>query len=516
MPPMTVPGSRAEAATSRTPGNRLAPFVGIDPRGLAALRIGLGAVLLADLATRTVRFRALYTDSGVFPRAFLDPPLRQWILPLHALSGTFWWEALLFAVAAGFALALLLGWHSRVASVASWVLLTSLQVRNPVVLNFGDEILRLAAFWSMFLPLGRCWSLDARRLGARGDPRAPECSIATAAYLSQIAFIYFFTALLKTGPDWREDGLALYYALHMDIWVTSLGLWVREIPGLLGFATRATLILESVGPFALFAPVWWIRTLTVLAFWALHLGIAASYWLGIFPWADLVVLVPFFPPRVWDALERWVPALRLPTGGGRAPEPQPRLARAQSGLVGALLLYVLLHNVDGVRSIGLPGWLDTAGQWIRINQKWRMFTPNAPHFDGWWVIPGTLAGGRQIDLSAHGPELTWRKPVRISADYSTFRWGLYMLQMSDPHTNFILRRRWAAWTCRGWNEKHPPEDRLLKVEMNFMSEETLPPGEEARVEKRFLLEYDCSSRLTRWPEGTRFRDDGLPPPDLGS
>jgi hypothetical protein len=56
---------------------RLAPVAGIDPRALAAPRIGLGAVLLIDLWMRTGRFKALYTDAGVFPRLYLEPCLRR-------------------------------------------------------------------------------------------------------------------------------------------------------------------------------------------------------------------------------------------------------------------------------------------------------------------------------------------------------------------------------------------------------------------------------------------------------
>jgi hypothetical protein len=98
---------------------RLAPVAGIDPRALAAPRIGLGAVLLIDLWMRTGRFKALYTDAGVFPRLYLEPWMRHTLVPLHLLSGSVAWEAFLFAVAAVFAVALLLGYHARIAAVVS-------------------------------------------------------------------------------------------------------------------------------------------------------------------------------------------------------------------------------------------------------------------------------------------------------------------------------------------------------------------------------------------------------------
>lgn len=481
---------------------RLAPFFGIDPRGLAVLRIGLGGVLLVDLAMRTGQFRALYTDAGVFPRAFLDPWMRETVVPLHQMGGSFAWQAGLFGIALAFALLLLLGRFTRVASVASWALVVSIQSRQPAVVNFGDDILRMALFWAMFLPLGARWSLDALRRPPPADPRAPLCSVATAAYLLQIAFIYFFTAMLKSGPDWRETGLALYYALHMDAWVTPVGVWLREYVTLTRILTFATFLLEAAGPFLLFAPVAWLRGLTVAGFLGLHLGIAASYTLGIFPWVDLVVLLPFLPAGVWDRVERWLPAGPAPPAAAAAPAAVLRVAgRVSHGVVAALLLYVFLHNVEGLRPIGVPSWITKAGHWLRINQRWAMFTPDAPRHDGWWVMPGTLVDGRVVDLSLHGPELSWDKPARISAHNRPFRWAIYHAQMSDKKTNAVLRTRWAEWRCGEWNRTHLPAERLRKIEMWYMFEETLPIGQGERIEKRFMHAQLCPGEPA--PDGAR-------------
>lgn len=476
---------------------RLAPWAGIDPRGLAALRIGLAAVLLIDLWTRTAFFSALYTDAGIFPRVFMDPWMRSTVAPLHRLGGSFAWQAALFAASAASAVCLLLGWRTRIAAVVSWLLLVSLHSRQPLVLNFGDDILRMAMFWSLFLPLGRVWSLDARRAPAGPDRLAPVCTLATVAYLLQIAFVYFFTALLKSGPDWHADGTALYYALHMDAWVTPLGVFLREYPRFLWLVTRATLILELVGPFLLFVPVWWLRTATVLAFWGLHIGIAMSYTLGIFPWTDLVVLMPFLPPRLWDLLggRRAGTELRLRVAADR-------LAAPVWAAVAVVLLYVTVYNVDSVRSLALPSWLTRTGNFLRVNQQWRMFTPDGPRRDGWFVIPGTLADGSAVDLSNRGPTLRWERPERLSAT-EPFRWQIYMWNISDPYTNHLLRKRFAEWSCRRWNASHPPEQRLLHLEIHFQYEETLPPGHGVRLEPRLLMEYDCAEGVRSWGLGAR-------------
>jgi hypothetical protein len=47
------------------------PF-SMDLRGLALLRIGLGLVVLADLAQRSVMLTAHYTDQGVLPSSLAE------------------------------------------------------------------------------------------------------------------------------------------------------------------------------------------------------------------------------------------------------------------------------------------------------------------------------------------------------------------------------------------------------------------------------------------------------------
>ena len=47
------------------------------------------------------------------------------------------------------------------------------------------------------------------------------------ALLLQFGAIYFFNAISKDGAAWR-DGSAVHYALHLDKYVTPLGLFMRD------------------------------------------------------------------------------------------------------------------------------------------------------------------------------------------------------------------------------------------------------------------------------------------------
>lgn len=508
-------------------GARLVERVfGIDRRALAAVRIGLGAALLVDLSLRAGSLAAMASDRGVLPRALMDPWMRETIAPLHLLSGSVPYVAALHALAFVCALLLLVGRFTRLAAVGSWFLMVSLHARNPLVLNLGDAILRVCLFWALFLPLGSRWSLDARRSGRAPDTR-PVCNVASAALLLQVCFVYFFTAVEKSGPDWHETGLALYYALQLDWLALPPALWLREQLLATKLLTWATLAFEYVGPFLLLAPFWPLRLLGVLGFASLHLGISATLRLGIFPWVDIAVLAAFVPREVWDALERlagrWLGA-PSPRAAATAPMPdepplgRPVAARVGSALLTALVALVLAANVvEASRGLRLPDPVARALRALGLEQRWIMFSPDVPRLDGWFVLPGRLADGRLIDLSPHGPGLDWDKPARVAADFPTARWGILLMhQLANQHANGTLRRAWVRFLCREWNRSHPPAARLERVDVFFMLERSVAPGRTPPIVPRYRASHSCPRRgapvLPGWDDTVA--EAGAPPPPL--
>ena len=97
----------------------------------------------------------------------------------------------------------------------------------------ADAVLRLLLFWSMLLPLGACWSIDRLRGAVPDPPTRRVLSIATVGLFLQIAFVYWFAVLLKSGPEWRVDGTALYYALSAKQIETPLATYLLQFPDLL-------------------------------------------------------------------------------------------------------------------------------------------------------------------------------------------------------------------------------------------------------------------------------------------
>ena len=109
----------------------------IDRRSLAAFRIGLGTLALADLAGRASRFQELHSDAGPLPRAALLAKKTPFVAYLIDGSPTF--TSVLATLAVLAALLLIAGFQTRAATFATWLLLCSLHVRNPYVVDGGDR-----------------------------------------------------------------------------------------------------------------------------------------------------------------------------------------------------------------------------------------------------------------------------------------------------------------------------------------------------------------------------------------
>lgn len=296
------------ATTAARPGF-LEKRYGLDLRSLALLRMGLALVILADLLTRMGDLVAHYTDAGVLPRQAAADILPDGYWSLHLISGQPWMQALLFLVAIVLALALLVGYKTRLATIASWAMLVSLHNRNPALIFAADDVLRAVMFWAMFLPLGARYSIDsafnpdAHRLPKR------FFGVATVALIVQQCYIYMFSAFFKTtSSTWWPDGSAVYYSLSFDQYVTPLGAWLLNLGVLLPIFTFFTLVLEWVGPLFLFMPIRTdlFRNIAIVTFVLLHLGFGLTLNLGIFPALSIVTWLAFIPTSTW---ERWAKRL---------------------------------------------------------------------------------------------------------------------------------------------------------------------------------------------------------------
>ena len=223
-----------------------ATYLTFDARSLGLFRILLGLVLLADVYRRWQVVDFWYTDDGIISRSSLMYPRVSYLFTFFLYASTHGQAVagmLLCAVVYGL---FTIGFRTRLFQILSLVCAVSLNNRLFLLENGGQFVLQLLCAWTLFLPLGRRFSVDAALGGERNE--RPVVSLAVLGLLLQFGAIYLFNVLHKTGVAWR-DGSAVYYTLHDERLVTALGVWVREtLPAaVLETMSHATLLLDELG-----------------------------------------------------------------------------------------------------------------------------------------------------------------------------------------------------------------------------------------------------------------------------
>ncbi len=127
-----------------------------------------------------------------------------------------------------------------------------------------------------------------------------------------------------------------------------------------------------------------------------------------------------------------------------------------------------------------------------------MFAPYPAKNDGWYVIPGTLRNGQQVDLMpaiTHydfrvGEELSWGKPRYVAGTLKNEHWRKY-LEVIRGEEYAAQRQHFGRYICQEWNARHAGAEQLVDLQITFMEEMTLPNHRPSTPQKVVLGTYSC-------------------------
>ena len=420
--------------------------------------------MLLDTILRARDLVAHYTDAGVLPRDLLIAG-GDTTFSLLMTDGGWLITGLLFLLNAVAATCLALGVRTRLSTFVCWLLLISIQGRNPMLNSGGDVLLRLLLFWGFFLPWGRVWSFDGKAEPYHGSESFR--SVAGWAYLLQIVQVYLFAALLKTGNAWR-DGTAIYYALNVEHFSTPIGRWALQFPDYLEPLTFGVYYYELLVGLLFILPVChgFFRTLGVFSLLFFHAVIALHMNIGMFSPIAMIASVGLLPTWFWDKLSKFsiFEALRPAEGQALGNEPQPRLLEF---LAGSFLILTIIWNINSLPRLAreFPPVLKAVILSFRLDQKWEMFAPYPMHSDSKVRVEATLLNGKAVEL--------------LSSDrHDNQRWEKYFIAVSKTSDD-ARRERLLAYLTERWNRTHRGEWQLAESVLLVDEEVTPPPGGEA-------------------------------------
>ncbi|HMF44893.1 MAG TPA: hypothetical protein VKQ32_29675, partial [Polyangia bacterium] len=137
-------------------------YLELDPRTLGFGRIFFALVLIGDLLRRIPRLREFYTNAGILPNHTV-----LWRPPVARLFSFFFMSSLPEEAVLWFLVCFicffffLIGWRTRVFHVLSFICTTSLHNRMLFAENWGGVAIGALMVWTMFMPTGRRFSVDA-------------------------------------------------------------------------------------------------------------------------------------------------------------------------------------------------------------------------------------------------------------------------------------------------------------------------------------------------------------------
>jgi predicted DCC family thiol-disulfide oxidoreductase YuxK len=226
------------------------------------------------------------------------PHLSTLALALAPLGVTSGGTLLLFlAVHVAGSIALALGWHTRASAFVAWITHLALISTGSAYIYGLGKILVIALFYCMVMPVGREWSLDARRRGAGGEGR--DATLSVLVLRIHMCIIYAAAGLSKAVGEQWWSGDAVWRALSLPQFSMYDTTGLAAYPWILVAAGAGSVIIQSLYPILV-----WTRfrfAIVVLAE-LMHLGIAIFLGLWLFSALMLLLNAAAFGESLWASV----------------------------------------------------------------------------------------------------------------------------------------------------------------------------------------------------------------------
>jgi hypothetical protein len=480
-------------------------YLALDIRALALMRIAIAAVIMYDLAIRLTDLEAFYTDTGAVPLTMLfENAWDDHYVSIHTMSGLWQVQLVLFLISFFFAAMLFIGYRTRLFTILSWFMMLSLHNRNGLILQGGDDLLRMVLFWSIFLPWGARYSIDSLldyRTGLESQIRTP----ATVAYVLQLCYLYTGSALLK-GPEWNTDYSAMYYAYSLDQIAYPLTKFIYYYPALMKFLTMCAYYFELLVPFLFFIPYKpsFFRLTAIALIILFHFTNGITLLIGLFPLIGIVTVFGLLPSSFMDWMGTKTIKLKVLISESflgyysylryvfRWKKPAYEFPSVYLNIRNAALIFLIVYvfdwNFSNLSFIDskLSRDLRFIGYSLRLDQSWGMFAPGVFKDDGWYVHEGITRKNERVDLLNPQRPITYRKPGSVTAMFKNDRWRKYTENYLFPENTF-MRGYFCNYCKRVWNETHP--DKAVKLlQIIYMGEFTKPLYKYSHPKKEVLCE----------------------------
>lgn len=287
--------------------------------GASLVRVSLGLwAVYYYLLHWSVR-HDLWGPRGVWPlEKFLETGPRLNVFQWASSAAAF--EAI-YSAGVVLAVAVAIGWMPRLVLPLHWLMIWSLQERNQLLGDGGDNIMRIVLLFLALVNTGAYFSLDAARApraasgrwGWRAAMRGfcerhrPALAVVHNAgvllVLVQLSLLYMSTGLYKVMGELWQNGTALYYILRVDEFSWPGAGVIYRNPYLVVLGTYGTVLFELMFLPSLFNR--WTRYATMICGIVFHASIALVMGLVTFAWSMMSLYPLLLSDEEYTMAESW-------------------------------------------------------------------------------------------------------------------------------------------------------------------------------------------------------------------
>ncbi|MDN5210690.1 HTTM domain-containing protein [Fulvivirgaceae bacterium BMA12] len=374
-------------------------FTEIDNSGLIVFRVIFGLLIFLESAGAIA--------TGWVKETFVEPAFTfsfidfEWLQPLPG-NGMYFY----YAVMSLFGLAVMVGWHYRVAMGGFTLMWTMSYLMQKSHYNNHYYLLILLCFLMLLIPAHRYFSLDVKRKPSLKKLTCPRWCY--GIFFLQIGIVFTYASIAKLYPDWLDG--------------TTIGIWF-------GYKSKLPVIGPLLAqpwiiPVVVYGGIFYDLLITPMLLWkktrvlALIVSLffhgfnSAVFHIGIFPYLMIGMTVLFFPPeKIRKIFLKKKPAL------ADQPTSSPVYPKKVSLWMGIMTLYFLLQILLPLRHHLYEGNVLWTEEGHRMS--WRMMLRSKSgniYFElkdpvtkaTRKVYPSEFLSGNQVGKVAIRPDMIWQ------------------------------------------------------------------------------------------------------------
>ena len=255
------------------------------------LRIGIGVLLLFDWIQRGFDYEIFYSDNGLFSNEFIQNSgylgMGRW--SLFFLHESPIYSVVLFSIGIISSILIITGFFTRWATLISYILVLSIQNRNPFVLHAGDSLLILTLLLLFFARSRNTFSAFLKDYTQSKSGNVSSL-FSGMGFVFILCSIHFISGLNKNTEEWLMEKSAVFYALANEDYSRA---WIRNLldysPWVKGLSVL-TYFTEWLAPLFLLLGFWknFFKNLGLVLLALLQLGLFFSFEIS---WFNLLLLI---------------------------------------------------------------------------------------------------------------------------------------------------------------------------------------------------------------------------------